>query len=152
MSKLCYCSSGSSFESCCKPFLSGDTYPKSAVALMRSRYSAYSLKNTSYLSNSWLPSKRPEISTLFDGNVTWIGLQIIDYRKGKENDDEGTVEFIARYIQDGTFFEMHENSDFVKYDGRWVYSTGENTLKSREIKRSESCPCNSGKKFKRCCG
>ena len=62
---------------------------------------------------------------------------------------EGTVEFKARYEQDGHMHHISENSLFRRIRGRWFYV---DTVKSQKLGRNDPCHCGSGKKYKKCCG
>ena len=46
---LCPCQSSLSYEDCCGRFHSRNMFPKTAEQLMRSRYSAFVLKNIPYI-------------------------------------------------------------------------------------------------------
>ena len=117
---------------------------------MRSRYSAYVLQDRDYLEQSWHSDHRPQDLILDDG-IRWIGLEVIDFR---QQEDQATVEFEARLLVTGKVDAVHENSRFVKLQGRWLYTSGDMllpTFQSWSPGRNEACPCGSGKKFKRCC-
>jgi SEC-C motif-containing protein len=45
----CYCGSQNSFESCCAPYINGFKKAPTALALMKSRYSAYASHQIIYL-------------------------------------------------------------------------------------------------------
>jgi SEC-C motif-containing protein len=94
--------------------------PATAEALMRSRYTAFTLNNEAYLCYSWHPDQCPDIIYL-DDESQWLGLKIINASGGQANDDEGEVEFVARCKRHGKATRIHENSRFVRYQGRWVY-------------------------------
>lgn len=121
---------------------------------MRSRYSAFVLKDNEYLSLSWHPSTRPQEIDLEEDPLEWLGLSEIEVTGGGENDLEGTVKFRARFEQHGRPGELVEQSRFVREDGRWFYFDGEQppSMKRVKVGRNEPCPCDSGKKYKRCCG
>jgi len=124
--------------------------PENAEQLMRSRYSAYVLQDRDYLEQSWHSDQRPQDLILDDG-IRWIGLEVIDFR---QQEDQATVEFEARLLVTGKVDAVHENSRFVKLQGRWLYTSGDMllpTFQSWSPGRNEACPCGSGKKFKRCC-
>lgn len=111
-----------SYAECCEPFVSGAAGAPTAVALMRSRYSAFAIGDAAYLLESWLPAKRPATLEL-DDSIEWRRLQIRDSTGGGEDDDEGTVEFVA-HCWDSVRREhrrQHENSSFVRERGRWYY-------------------------------
>ena len=48
----CHCHSGKPFMACCQPYLQNLKQPKTAEALMRSRYTAFCLNNTHYLNRT----------------------------------------------------------------------------------------------------
>lgn len=117
---------------------------------MRSRYSAYVLKNSVYLRNTWHPSTCPADLNIGNDDTPWQRLVIITTGKGGEGDQEGVVEFAAFY-QGG---QLHERSRFLREGARWYYLDGEllPPHTTEKAGRNAPCPCGSGKKFKRCCG
>ncbi len=62
-------------------------------------------------------------------------------------DDE--VEFKAYYRENDMIHVLHERSKFVKKDGEWLYDSGK--FFNTKVERNESCPCGSGRKYKKCC-
>lgn len=90
---------------------------------MRSRYSAFVLRNEQYLLATWHPSKRPD-SVPFASNQKWLGLRIVDSRLTAES--SGEVEFIARSkASNAAAVRLHERSRFVRENGRWLYVDGD---------------------------
>jgi len=122
--------------------------------LMRSRYSAFVLKDSKYLSLSWHPSTRPLEIDLESEPLEWLGLSVIEARNGGKDDLEGMVKFRARFEHHGKPGELVENSRFIREGERWFYLDGEPPAdrSSAKVGRNEPCPCGSGKKYKRCCG
>lgn len=120
----CPCGSGRPFADCCRPLLQGERAPENAEALMRSRYTAYSLGNADWLGATWHDSTRP---TAFDldeePQPKWIGLQVMAHRSIDANHAE--VEFVARFRVGGRAHRLHENSRFVREGGRWYYVDGD---------------------------
>jgi SEC-C motif-containing protein len=91
---------------------------------MRSRYSAYVLGLEAYLLATWHTTTRPPALDLADERATrWLGLEIKGRTTAGEN--TATVEFVARYKVAGRAHRLHENSRFVREDGRWYYVAGE---------------------------
>ncbi len=123
-SPLCWCDSGCTREACCGPVLEGLVQPVTALALMRSRYSASATRNVDYLKSSWHPATRPAGLQLSD-EQRWLGLKIVGVEAGAPNDTVGTVEFVARYKVNGRGFRLHEHSRFERVDGRWFYVDGQ---------------------------
>ncbi|WP_307837636.1 YchJ family protein [Actinoplanes couchii] len=89
-------------------------------ALMRSRFSAYALDNSSHVLATWHPETRPE-TIENDPGLRWTRLEVVDRSGGGVFDAEGTVEFRARYVEGGRPGILAEKSRFVRHDGRWVY-------------------------------
>jgi SEC-C motif-containing protein len=117
----CPCGSGQTFEQCCQRFLSGAQLPETAEQLMRSRYSAYVLKDKSYLLKTWQADHRPASLELDQSSNQWIGLKIKHTHLGQANDQEGYVHFIVHYKINGKAYKMEENSYFVKLHEQWLY-------------------------------
>ncbi len=124
---------------------------------MRSRYSAYALRNASYLQNTWDNTVRPELIDFSRENLEWQHLEIIATKKGGAKDAKGIVEFKAYYLQDGEEYVMNEISQFTHRADGWFYldgrvkSIGKVGLQTN-LGKNAPCSCGSGKKFKRCCG
>lgn len=142
--KTCICGSGLAFEECCQRFINEVQMPEKAVELMRSRYSAYVLKNGKYLYDTCSKALQDpdDIEAINQHNIEWIGLEILD-----ESDYE--VTFMAYYKENTQIRVMKEHSYFIDEDGRLKYDRGE--ILPAEISRNDLCPCGSGKKYKKCC-
>nr|WP_321452789.1 YchJ family metal-binding protein [uncultured Carboxylicivirga sp.] len=126
---VCYCGSGKAFEYCCQPYIQGREVAPTAEALMRSRYSAYVIADINYLMNSHHPTSRPtkerkEILK-WTKSVQWIKLEVKKTVAGNQNDTEGWVVFIAYFSEEGKIETIHENSRFVKENGKWFYISGQ---------------------------
>jgi SEC-C motif-containing protein len=120
---LCVCGSGIELESCCLPYLERAADAPSAQALMRSRYSAYTLGRTDYLLHTWHPDTRPAQLQL-DAKVRWLGLKIKHSNAGQPGEREGTVEFIARFKIGSRADRIHEISRFEFANNGWLYIDG----------------------------
>ena len=119
----CPCGSGKSFTDCCSRYLAGIEPAPTAEALMRSRYTAYTLHNEDYLLVTWHASTRPSALGLQDEAPTkWLGLEV--KRHEQQDADHAIVEFVARYKVNGRAFRLHEVSRFVREAGRWCYVDG----------------------------
>ena len=118
-SAACPCGGGA-YPLCCERWHRGEAAP-SAELLMRSRYSAYALGLHDYLLATWHPTTRPATQDLQGDDARWLGL---DLRSAREQGDEATVEFVARYRIAGRAHRLHETSRFLREDGRWFYLDG----------------------------
>jgi SEC-C motif-containing protein len=121
----CPCGSGLSYDDCCGRWHAGPQHllAPTAVALMRSRYSAYVLALADYLRDTWHPSTRPAEPLRFGADVKWLGLEV--RRHQQPHADHATVEFVARSKQGGRASRQHETSRFVREHGRWLYLDGD---------------------------
>jgi SEC-C motif domain protein len=117
---ICPCGLGEPYEACCGPMHSGQTPAPDAERLMRSRYSAFAMRDADYLLRTWHPDHRPSRIDL-DASREWQRLEVLGATRGSFLDTEGTVEFRAHYRQRGAPGSQHENSAFARLDGRWLY-------------------------------
>ncbi|MBF4470894.1 MULTISPECIES: YchJ family protein [Flavobacterium] len=118
----CYCGSDTSFESCCNLYISGAIKVPTALALMKSRYSAYATHQADYLLATTHISERKYYSKediLHWATVnTWQKLEII-------SSTENTVEFKAYFIDENNQNQVHyEFSTFKKENDSWFYVDG----------------------------
>ncbi|GGJ34628.1 preprotein translocase SecA [Deinococcus roseus] len=104
--------------------LEGTRTAITAQELMRSRYTAYVLKNEAYLLRTWHENTRPESLDLALDSTQWESLTLHGSTSGGPTDTEGTVEFTARYKAQGQRHQMRENSRFVRTEGQWQYLDG----------------------------
>lgn len=112
------------YASCCKRYLDGSEAAPTAEALMRSRYTAYTLDREDYLLATWIQGTRPPSLALEAGPFRkWLGLDV--KRHEQTGPDEAIVEFVARYKLGGRAFRLHEISRFVREGGRWFYVAGD---------------------------
>lgn len=156
MTKTCPCGSGNSYTKCCEPYLSGNAQPATAEQLMRSRYTAYTQKDSAYLYKTWHAKTQPKTINLDEDEMHWDRLELVRTEKGSESDQTGMVEFIAHFTIDGKQGALHEISDFCKENGTWFYVDGESpqpkTVRiTNKVGRNDPCPCGSGRKYKKCC-
>jgi SEC-C motif-containing protein len=129
---------------------------------MRSRYTAYATGNVDYVLNTHDPKTVSEIDRSgiehWSKKSEWFGLEVLETEKGSASDEEGTVEFVARYKINGATVNHRERAIFRKDDGRWVFVDGEEIAgppvvrEGPRIGRNDPCSCGSGKKYKKCCG
>lgn len=114
---------GAKYETCCEPYHLGLTAPTPEI-LMRSRYTAYALENEPYLLATWHPDTRPD-EKLFQESPPpqWVNLKI---KKSSIHEDKtsGEVEFVATFKINGKAHRIHEVSQFVLEDGKWLYVDG----------------------------
>jgi SEC-C motif domain protein len=157
----CPCGQQRPLEDCCGRFISGRELAQTAEELMRSRYTAFATRQIDYLVESHHPDTRGEVVLedvrRFSEGMRWRGLEIVDTVDGQAGDEQGWVEFVARYVERGEERIHHERSLFLRHQGRW-YFHGAQAPKHEparraqpKVGRNEPCPCGSGKKHKKCC-
>lgn len=123
---LCPCGNDQKFyKDCCKLIHDDIFQAKTAEQLMRSRYSAFVLCNGNYLLESHSSKYRDDsnINNIirWARSVAWKNLEIIAKTNGNINDNEGTVEFKAYFVEKNKLKCIHENSLFLKENNHWVY-------------------------------
>ena len=151
---ICQCGSGQDFVECCGVFLSGRASAPTAEALMRSRYTAFAMRDSNYLLKTWHGSTRPSALDFTTDATQWKKLEILETVSGEEGATRGIVEFKAYFVERARREVLHERSSFLKENGLWYYLDGVMPEKRVLAKpsRNKPCPCGSGKKYKRCCG
>jgi len=158
----CPCGSGLSYAECCGPLLSGTGAASGPEALMRSRYTAYTLQDMPYLARTLHPGQRGDYDEAgaekWARESEWEGLEIIRVETDSSTPDRGKVEFRARYRQKGKRLEHHELAEFRKSGGAWYFydgklvGPGQFRRDAPKVGRNDPCPCGSGRKYKKCCG
>lgn len=148
---LCPCQSGKAFTQCCEPYLTGKASAPTPSALMRSRYTAFTLNKHDYLKATWAPQTRPDTLDT-EGDTQWIGLSILAASPITESSKTGSVHFRATYYESAQLRYLEEISQFECISGQWFYVDGQVSFGTLKPKRNEPCPCGSGKKYKVCCG
>lgn len=123
----CPCGSGELEAACCGMYLDGVPAP-TALALMRSRYTAFVRGAIDYLIDTHDASTRGTVDRASIGkwsrDTEWKGLEIVATEAGGDDDDTGVVEFIARGVTRGVAFAQRERSRFRRVDGAWYYVDG----------------------------
>jgi len=120
---MCPCGSGIGYKQCCFLYHNGEKIAESALALMKSRYSAYVNANADYILKTTLPStvhlyKKSDILK-WAKSSKWLKLEILYF-------DDETLEFKAHYFNPNMQLEIHhERSRFKNQNGRWYYSDAE---------------------------
>ena len=113
----CPCGTGRDEAACCGPYLAGTAAAPTALALMRSRYTAYVRGAIDYLVETHAtPPDRAAIAARARDTV-WRGLEIVASEAGET---ESFVEFIARGESGGAPFAQRERSRFRRVGGRWI--------------------------------
>ena len=123
MAPSCPCGSGLPLDQCCRPALDDPRRAETAVALMRSRYTANVLGQWNHLWATWHPRTRPNV--VDSTGIEWTGLTILATEDGHPGDTTGGVEVRATYRSGGHDDGLHEVSRFQRRAGRWMYVDGD---------------------------
>ena len=116
----CPCGLGPAYIQCCGRFIAGAVAAPTAEALMRSRYTAFTRLDGTYLLATWHPSTRPAaLNIAGDTGTKWIGLDVTHFEVTGAG--SAIVEFVARYKLGGRAQRLHEVSRFVREQSRWYY-------------------------------
>lgn len=128
-SKACPCGTGRDYNHCCQPLHMG-AFPGDALALMRSRYSAYAYGLSEYIIRTTDPHNvhYQEDHIAWDKeiverckNTQFQKLDIIEFKNGPQ---EASVTFVAHFIQNNHPGFIHEKSLFRKIGSQWLYLKG----------------------------
>lgn len=122
----CPCCSQKPFAECCEPYLLGAQKPPTPEALMRSRYTAYTLANIPYIKKTMrgqaLRNFDEMEAKLWAKRVHWLALEVLNSHM--KSAAEAYVEFKARFMDRGEMCTIHENSKFLRKLGQWFYVDG----------------------------
>ena len=119
----CPCGSQRLLNECCGQYLYTETDAPTAEALMRSRYTAFALKNIPYILST-VPSEYPQNEQEINDwafTCEFVKLQVIRKQQGKSSHRKGVVEYIASFIENGKAQELHEVAHFRQVNKQWFY-------------------------------
>ncbi|NUQ74545.1 MAG: hypothetical protein HUU21_13400 [Polyangiaceae bacterium] len=131
----CPCGSKLPYRGCCAPYHRGEAEAPDAPALMRSRFSAFALKDAAYLWKTLHPDHadraRPKEEVIRSikrsaGALKYMRLSVLD---SDGPDEEGTarVLFVAEVFEKGRELTFMELSRFRRVEGDengWRYLNG----------------------------
>ncbi|KFF03309.1 YchJ family protein [Flavobacterium reichenbachii] len=120
--KKCFCDTGLLFENCCGLYLQNNQKAPTALALMRSRYSAYASHNAAYLLETTYVSERKYYSKAeilkWAVSNKWQKLEIL-------SSSENTVEFKAYFLDSNQKPQTHYEFSTFKFENEvWFYLDG----------------------------
>lgn len=118
----CFCHSEKMFSECCEPYIKGLENAPTALALMRSRYTAYAIVEPDYLIETTHISTKKNHSKadILDWSKSnqWLKLEILHF-------SETTVEFKAYFLDESLEPHIHHEKSTFKFDkGKWFYVNG----------------------------
>ncbi len=124
---LCFCGSKLNFQQCCEVFIRGKQLAETPLQLMRSRFSAYCIREIDYIFETYHTSQhasnQKQDIELFAKSSHFLKLEIIrcfgtDQLPGsctipEVKDVAGFVEFSVSYLQAGKIHQFSECSRFL---------------------------------------
>ena len=125
------CGSLKKYKKCCKPFHDKITFPKNALELMKSRFSAFAVCNSEYIISTTHENNSDFTQDLkswnndilnFSQNTRFEKLQILEFI---DDEIESFVTFEATLFQDKNDISFIEKSRFLKVEGIWKYVDGQ---------------------------
>jgi SEC-C motif-containing protein len=121
----CPCGLTATYATCCGRWHAGPQHllAPSAEALMRSRYTAYTMGLDAYLLATWHPRTRPAALEAQPPGLRWLGLEVRGARA--LDDTHAEVDFVARSKLAGRAHRLHETSRFERVEGCWLYVDGD---------------------------
>ncbi|MEY4615251.1 MAG: hypothetical protein RJB66_211 [Pseudomonadota bacterium] len=124
---MCYCGTDLDYEKCCGEYIDQGAVPNTAEKLMRSRYSAFVVKNMIYLFNTHDPQTRDQFdlksNSDWAGSVEFTRLEVLN---AKQEANKALVEFRAHFkdLKTGVTSTHHELSKFRQQKGVWYFREG----------------------------
>ncbi len=153
----CPCGSKCDYDECCGPIIAGVPAP-TAEALMRSRYTAFVKRALDHVERTHAPEIREDFNRAEAERLAeeceWHGLEI---GKITEAEDGTEIEFVLRFRREHHDITKVAVSRFRCDNGQWLYVSSDFNphvppQRVAKVGRNAPCPCNSGKKAKKCCG
>ena len=126
----CPCGSKQKYKKCCKIFHNG-SHVKTALELMKSRYSAFVISNYQYIIKTTHEENKEYTNDInlwknsileFSSNCNFRNLEIMNFIEGET---ESYVTFRATIFQEEQDISFTEKSKFLKVNNRWLYHSGE---------------------------
>jgi SEC-C motif-containing protein len=128
---FCPCGSLKKYKKCCKIFHDRVNFPKTALELMKSRFSAFAVCNPEYIIST-THKKNPDFTSdskswsqdivNFSKNTKFDKLEILDFI---DEEIESFVTFRATLFQKDVDVSFIEKSRFLKEGNNWLYVDGE---------------------------
>jgi SEC-C motif-containing protein len=127
LDQICPCGTDKHYKNCCGMYHTKEQYPSTPEELMRSRYTAFVMKDMAYIQTTMRGPALAQFKkqgTNVSNNEEWLGLKVINAYYDNANTNIGYVEFIAKYKLYDKEIQIHELSKFQREDNRWYYVDG----------------------------
>ena len=124
--KPCPCQSQLIFSECCQKILIDHSQAQQAIQVLRARFSAYFLKNATYIERSMAKAAKQDFdlseTKKWINQTKFIKLNIIKTSQGEATDELGWIEYKATIIHNHKVSVIHEISCFEKINQEWLYT------------------------------
>ena len=124
----CPCGSKNKYKKCCQIYHKG-TNPKSALILMKSRFSAFVVGDIKYIIDTSTFQDDYDDLKSFSDSCEFVSLEIISFEDDIDDTNISYVTFKANIICDNQDNSFIEKSRFIKKEKngniRWLYESGE---------------------------
>jgi SEC-C motif-containing protein len=117
----CPCGSGIKYKKCCGVFHKG-VIAKTALELMKSRYTAFAIGKIDYIIKTSTFQKDFDDLKSFSNSCKFKKLEILEFLDGSR---EAYVIFRATIFCDTQDNSFTEKSRFIKENGKWYYESGQ---------------------------
>ena len=128
---FCPCGSTKKYKKCCKIFHDKIEIPKTALQLMKSRYSGFAVSNVNYIISTTY-EKNPEFTNdlkCWEKDILdfcrYTKFERLEILESLEGDKESFVTFKAVLFQDKNDISFIEKSRFLKVEEKWLYVDGQ---------------------------
>lgn len=122
----CPCGHHKPYNECCGQYIQGLLAAPTPEALMRSRYTAYSISDVDYIANTMkgkaLLGFDKDSAKRWSQQLTWLSLEVTSEKM--KSPTVGFVIFEVKYLENGQTRVMREKSEFHKIDEKWYYVAG----------------------------
>ncbi|MGE3319358.1 MAG: YchJ family protein [Candidatus Berkiella sp.] len=122
----CPCGHNIPYQQCCGQYIENEIDAPTPEALMRSRYTAYSLSKIDYVASTMKGNAAlgfdKESAKRWSQSLTWLSLEVSSHKM--KSPTVGFVIFEVKYLENGKTRIMREKSEFHKIDEKWYYVAG----------------------------
>ncbi len=119
----CPCGSNKKYKKCCGVIIAETKKAETPEQLMRSRYTAYTQANMTYIQASQSGPAALKFnlasSLQWAESVQWLSLVV--KKSWLESNTVGFVEFVVSFQDQSGVQHMHDVSEFRLQDGSWFY-------------------------------
>lgn len=126
MNADCPCGTNKPYSECCGLYIESEVGAPTPEALMRSRYSAYSLGNIDYIGKTMQGDAAKDFDVegtkRWADGIKWLSLAITSQKM--KTPSKGFVIFEATYLENGKERILREKSEFHFIKGHWYYVAG----------------------------